>query len=90
MPSRSPLPARRMETKQSFFPSSIGDCMDSRRRLDGHRFGFKIAGHLVGEQMADLAQELAELRRRGVGPTHEGQLVLDQGVIGDPYGLVHI
>ena len=43
----------------------------------------EVAGHLVGEQQRDLAEQLAEARRRGVLVAHHRQLVLDQRVIDD-------
>ena len=49
----------------------------------------QVAGDLVGEEQADLAQELAEAGGRGVALAHERQLVLDQRVVDDRQVLGH-
>ena len=60
MPSTIPVPARRMFTSTTFFPSSIGARMPRERRFDLLIDQGQIARHLVGQQRADLAQQLAE------------------------------
>mmetsp|Transcript_22866 Transcript_22866/g.38224 ORF Transcript_22866/g.38224 Transcript_22866/m.38224 type:complete len:223 (+) Transcript_22866:4681-5349(+) len=52
-------------------------CVDP---LGGH---VQFARHLIGQELADLAQELPKHRRWGVAVTHDGQLVLHQRVIND-------
>ena len=81
MPSRMPLPARRIETKQSFLPASLRCQHGLERRVDRDAGERQVAGDLVGQQQADLAGELAELRSGRVPVAQQGQLVLDQGMV---------
>ena len=48
--------------------------------LGGHR---QLAGDLIGQKQADLAQKLTEGGGRGILLAHQGQLVLNQRVIDD-------
>ena len=59
------------------------------RGADGLHRHRQVAGDLVGEEEADLAQELAEARGRGVVLAHERELVLDQRVVDDLQVLGH-
>ena len=61
---------------------------DRRLHLhDGGLYAFRphgeIPGDLVAQQHADLADELAEHRRRRLLAAHQGELVLDQRVVDD-------
>ena len=54
-----------------------------QRRFDLDQLQRQIAGHLVGQQHADLVEELAEALGRHRLVAHQRQLVLDQGVADD-------
>ena len=51
--------------------------------LDLHLLGGQVAGHLVHHQHGDLVEQLAELLGAGILAAHDGQLVLDQGMVKD-------
>jgi hypothetical protein len=53
------------------------------RGLDLDQRGRQIATHLVREQHADLAQQVAERAGAGLLATHQRQLVLDQWMVDD-------
>ena len=61
MPSRMPLPARRIDTKHSFLPSKQRRLVVSSGVSIVDRLGRQVARDLVGHQQADLAQQPAEL-----------------------------
>ena len=54
-----------------------------QRRLDGRGGERQVAGHLIGEEQRDLAQELAEMRGRRILVAHQREFVLHEGVIDD-------
>ena len=51
--------------------------------LDLYLLGGQVAGHLVHHQHGDLVEQLAELLGAGILAAHDGQLVLDQGMVKD-------
>ena len=53
----------------------------AQRSLDLHVNSGQITGHFIDHQHGDLLQQLAELLGAGGGLTHDGQLVLNQGMI---------
>ncbi len=83
MPSRMPLPARRIETRQSFLPASSREPRPLERRVDLGLLDRQVARRLISEQQADLAHQPAELRGRSVAVAHQRQFVLDERVIDD-------
>ena len=89
MPSSRPMPARRIDAKTGFLPARIGASIPRERRLDMRRRELEVAGHLIGEKQRDLAQQLAEARRRRVLVAHQRELVLDEGVVDDVDALHH-
>ena len=81
--------ARAQDRDQAQFLRRQHGRLDRReRRFDRLGFERQIACDLVREQRADLAQQAAEIRRRGFLAPHQGQLVLHQRVV-DDYGLGH-
>ena len=82
MPSSRPLPARRIETRQTFLPASAFASRPHQRRLDLAVLQRQVAGDLVADQQRHLAHQPAELGGR-VSLAHERELVLNQRVVDD-------
>ena len=79
MPSRMPLPARRIDTRHSFLPSMTGAFIVRQRRLDLDSLSRQVARDLVGQQLADLAQQAAEAVGAGVLVAHQVSLCWTSG-----------
>jgi hypothetical protein len=83
IPSRKPTPAREDRGEHKLLAGDLGRLHRRDGRVDLHGLQGQVAGHLVGEQHADLVEELAKALRRAPLVAHEGQLVLHQRVIDD-------
>jgi hypothetical protein len=84
MPSRKPIPARRIGAKTSFLPSIA---CPRHRRLDLHLLQRQISGDLVTDQHADLVEQGTKIPRTGMAVAHQAQLVLHQRMIDDGNAL---
>ena len=86
-PSASPRPARRIGTITSFLPSKSGASMRLDRGLDVSVHQRQVAGGVVAQQQADLAQQAAEIGARRLLVTHLGELVLHQRMARNVNGM---
>jgi hypothetical protein len=79
MPSRMPLPARRMETNTSFLPSMTLDGGLLQRRFDLDVLHRHVARDLVGHQHAELVEQAAEAVGAGLLVAHQESLCCTRG-----------
>ena len=83
MPSRMPMPARRIGAKTSFLPAMIGACIVVSGVSISISLERQVARDLVAEQHADLVEQLAEALGRALLVAHQRQLVLHQRMVDD-------
>ena len=83
MPSRKPMPARRIGASTSFLPASTGAFIGASGVSMSIIFERQVARHLVAEQHADLVEQLAEALGRALLVAHQRELVLHQRMIDD-------
>ncbi len=86
MPSRMPVPARRIETKTSFLPSMTLPVVFSSGVSICDLVHRHVTQHLVGHQRRNLVQQLTKAVGGGVLSTHQGELVLHKGMIDEMNG----